>query len=221
MNTKALIGLVVIILIGAGAYMVWGRGGGYGPVSTVPVGGGSNSLQQLVAAGAPVTCTFSTTTASGGETGTIYIANGMVAGDFTVTDSKAGAINAHMITRDQTSYTWTSMSNQGFKSTINASNSPGQTQGQGVDYSAQMDYSCQAWTPDSSKFNLPANISFIATASYVPPPQGAGATGAGTVTPGGGTTGAPPVAGTAEQCAACNQLSGAQKAQCLAALNCQ
>lgn len=211
MNTKAVIGLVVIILIGAGAYMVWGRGGGYGPVSTVPVGGGSQSLEQLVAAGAPITCTFSTTTASGNESGTIFIANGMVAGNFSVTDSKTGVINAHMITRDQTSYTWTSMSNQGFKSTVSASGAAGQSQGQGVGYSAQMDYSCQAWNPDTGKFNLPTNISFVATASYVAPPQGAGATGAG---------GSAYPTGSSAQCAECNQLTGAQKAQCLAALNC-
>jgi hypothetical protein len=209
MNTKAIIGLIVIIIIGVGAYMVWGKGGGgYGPVSTVPVGGGSQSLQQLVAAGSPVTCTFSTTTASGNESGTIYIANGMVAGDFAVTDSKAGVINAHMIMRDQTNYTWTSASNQGFKSTVSTSGTSGQNQG--VDYSAQMNYSCQAWTADSSKFNLPATISFTATSAYTPPPQGAGATGAA----GAGTQ------GTSQQCAACNQLSGAQKAQCLAALQC-
>lgn len=165
MNTKAIIGLVVIILIGAGAYMVWGRGGGYGPVSTVPVGGGSQSLQQLVAAGSPVTCTFSTTTAGGTQNGTIYIANGMVAGDFAVSSPGGGTIDAHMITRDQTSYTWTSMSNQGFKSTVSTTGSTGQTQGQGVDYSAQMDYSCQAWNPDTGKFNLPANISFMSIAS--------------------------------------------------------
>src|SRR5665647_1555444 len=98
MNKKVLAGLVVIIIIGVGAYLVWGRGGGgYGPATIVPVGGGSSSLQSLVAAGAPVTCTFSTTTASGSESGTIYISNGMVAGDFVANAQGASAINAHMI----------------------------------------------------------------------------------------------------------------------------
>lgn len=212
MNTKVLVGVVAIIIIGASAYMVWGRGGtgGYGPTSTVPVGGGSQSIQQLVAIGNPVTCTFSTTTANGAESGTIYIANGMVAGDFTATAPSGGAIDAHMIMRDQTNYTWTSASTQGFKSTVSAS-STSSSQSQGVDYSAQMNYSCQAWNADASKFNLPANISFMTTASYTAPAQGAGATGAG-----GYST-----QGTAAQCAACDQLTGAQKAQCLAALNCQ
>lgn len=192
--------------------MLWGGGvtGGYGPASTVPVGGGSNSLQQLVAAGNPVTCTFSTTTSTGSQSGTIYISNGMVVGDFVANDPSAGAINAHMIMRDQTNYVWTSASTQGFKSTVGVTGST-QDQSQGVDYSAQMNYSCQAWNPDTSKFNLPANISFMTTASYTSPAQGAGATGAASAG----------IQGTAEQCAACNNLSGAQKAQCLAALSCQ
>jgi len=208
MNTKVIIGLIVLIIIGVGAYMIWGRSGGYGPVSTVPVGGGSQSIQQLVALGKPVTCTFSTTTASGSQNGTIYIANGMVAGDFTAQATGAGNINAHMIVRDNTSYVWTNLSAQGFKSTVNASSSA-QGSGQGIDYSAQMNYECQSWNADSGKFNLPKDISFTGTASFTQPDQGEGATGAGTGTH-----------GTAEQCAACNSLSGAAKAQCLAALSC-
>lgn len=158
MNMKALLGLIVIIIVGIGAYMLWGRGGGYGPATIVPVGGGSSSLQSLVAAGAPVTCTFSTTTASGSESGTIYIANGMVAGDFVANAPGASPINAYMIVQGGTSYVWTSMSNQGFKSTVGTTG--GSKPSQGVDYNAQMDYSCQAWKPDTSKFNLPATISF-------------------------------------------------------------
>jgi hypothetical protein len=208
MNTKVLAGLAVIIIIGIGAYVVWGRGGtgGYGPVTTVPIGG-ATSLQTLVAAGSPVVCTFSTTTASGSESGTIYISNGMAAGDFVANDSGASPINAYMIVKDATSYAWTSATDQGFKSTVGAN---GSGQNQSVGYTTQMDYSCQAWTPDSNKFNLPANVSFTATAGYVPP-AGAGES----VT--GATTG---VKGTAEQCAACNNLQGAQKAQCLVALSC-
>jgi hypothetical protein len=211
MNTKAIIGLIVLIIIGVGAYFVWGKmpGGTYGPTSTVPVGGGSQSIQQLVGLGKSVTCTFATTTASGSQQGTIYVSNGMVAGDFTANVTGGSPIDAHMIVRDNTSYVWTSATNQGFKSTVAAS-STGTGTGQGLDYSAQMNYECKSWNADSSKFNLPTNISFMSTAAYTQPDQGAGATGAA----GAG------VKGTAAQCAQCNTLSGSQKAQCLAALSC-
>ncbi len=210
MNTKTILGLIILIIIAVGAYFIWGKmpGGTYGPTSTVPVGGGSQSIQQLVGLGKSVTCTFSTTTASGSQQGTIYIANGMVAGDFTANAAGAGDINAHMIVRDNTSYVWTSASNQGFKSTVNASSTGSGSSG--IGYGEQMNYQCQGWNADSSKFNLPTNISFMSTAAYTQPDQGAGATGAAGAS----------VKGTAAQCAACNSLAGAQKAQCLAALSC-
>lgn len=202
----------MIIIIGVGVYVFLGSKGASqqaGNETSTSQSNSGSSLSSLVAAGQPVTCTFATTTATGSTNGTMYIANGMVAGDFTTVDSKAGSINSHMIVRDSTNYMWTSMSTQGFKSTVTPGQ-PASGQTQGVYYNAQVDYSCQPWTADAAKFNLPANISFVSTASFVPPQQGAGATGAGgSASPGSNA-----------QCAACNQLTGAQKAQCLAALQC-
>lgn len=220
MNTKAVVGVVALIVVAIGAYFLVSM---QAPVAQpanefTEQNGSAVSLQSLVAAGAPVTCTFSTTTAQGTESGTVYVANGNVAGDFTQTDSAQVSVSAHLIVEDQTSYVWTSASNTGYKSTVTQGQSS--MQSNGVSYNSQVNYSCQPWTPDQSKFDLPSNISFTATASYTPPSQGAGATGAGTVTPGGGTTGAPPVKGTAAQCAQCGTIPSAQKAQCLAALSC-
>ena len=208
MNTKAIITVIVLIVIAVGAYMFWGGGmmtPGQNATST-PQGQTSNgsSLSSLVASGQAVTCTFSTTTAAGSTSGTIYVAGGMVAGDF-FTNTSSQSVESHMIVRDGTNYVWTNLSNQGFKSSVNATT----TSNNGVDYNAQMNYSCQPWVATGTHFNLPTNISFVTTASFTPPSQGAGATGAGSGTK-----------GTAEQCAACNSLSGAQKAQCIAALQC-
>jgi len=210
---KALWGLVIIIIIGLGAYFILHGNKAMAPSSTTsstaPTAGGMQSLSALVAAGSPVTCQFASTTPQGRMQGTMYIANGMVAGDFTTQNPQAGTVNTHMLTRDNTSYVWTSLSTTGFKSTINAANA-NNAPSQGVSYSQPMDYQCQPWTVDSSKFSLPANISFITSASYTPPSQGAGATGAG------GSN----VQGTSAQCGQCDQLPAAQKAQCLAALHC-
>ncbi|MDE1924634.1 MAG: hypothetical protein KGH79_00415 [Patescibacteria group bacterium] len=215
MNTKALIGAVAIIIIAGGVYYFVAKNNS-APVAAPAAdftgqNGAAMSLQSLVAAGAPVACTFSTTTESGSESGTVYVANGAVAGDFTEKGAQ-GTIDAHMIVENNTSYVWTSMSTTGFKSTVTQGQAS--TQSNGVNYSSPMNYSCQPWTPDQSKFNLPSNISFTATASYTPPAQGAGATGAA-----GGSASAG-VKGTAAQCAQCNTLPSAQKAQCLAALQC-
>src|SRR6185437_1987332 len=165
------------------------------------------SLAGLVSAGQPVTCTFSTTTQSGEMHGTVYVAGGMVAGDFT-TAMGTSSIDAHMLVRDNTSYVWTSLSNQGFKSTVTNSATTSSSE-RGVEYGTPMTYSCSNWSVDASKFTLPGNISFSATPSFTAPPQGAGATGAATG-----------VKGTAEMCAKCNSLPSSQKAQCIAALQC-
>lgn len=161
MNMKVLIGVVVLVLLAAGAYMLWGIGapGGYGPKTNVVVGGGSTSIEQLVEAGSPVVCTFATSTSSGSESGTIYIANGMAAGDFTVNDAAAGSsLKAHMILKGAKSYAWTSASSQGFTSSVGTSTSSNQNQSLG--YTAQMNYACQAWVVDSGKFIVPGTISF-------------------------------------------------------------
>src|SRR6266404_5762862 len=98
---KALWGLAIIIIIGAGAYFLMKPGSAIAPKETVQnqaqnsAGNNGESLGALVAAGSPVTCTFSTTTASGSTHGTVYVANGMVAGDFT-TQASAGTIDSHM-----------------------------------------------------------------------------------------------------------------------------
>jgi hypothetical protein len=210
---KGLIGLAIIIIIGAGAYFLSKPNSAVAPAqlaatNNAPVG--MQSLGALVSAGTPVTCSFSTTTPNGTTQGTMYIANGMVAGDFTSNMGSQGPIDGHMLVRDNTSYVWTSLSSTGYKSTVTASTTAGGSKG--VDYNAKMDYSCQTWTVDSGKFTLPTNISFMTTSSYTPPPQGAGATGAAPA------TGAPK--GSAAMCAECNSLPSAQKAQCLAALQC-
>ncbi len=210
---KALLGLAIIIIIGAGAYFLTKPNGALAPAQMAGTNtpAGMPSLSTLVAAGSPVTCTFSTTTANGASQGTMYIANGMVAGDFTTNTPQGGTVDSHVLVRDSISYLWTSLSATGFKSTVTATSSGSSSGHLSVGYSTPMDYACQVWTVDSNKFMLPTNITFITTSSYTAPSQGAGATGAA-------PAGAPK--GTAAQCAQCNALPSAQKAQCIAALQC-
>lgn len=209
MNTKVVLGLAAIIIIGVGAYFFIGSNGsrlGDQNATSTPQAGGSspsgpNSLRALVAAGQAVTCTFSTTTADGSQTsGTIYATSGMVAGDF-VTNTASQAINSHMIVKDNASYVWTDLSTQGFKTTVGAGATSTTSTG-GVDYDAQMNFACQPWTPTGTHFNVPTNITFTDTASMTAPGSGSG------------------TSGNAQQCAACNQLTGSAKTQCLAALKC-
>lgn len=213
MNTKVIVGVVAVLIIGIGAYLLFAK---QTPSSQAPATtttgtvSGPKSIAAMVSVGAPVTCTYSTTTSSGTQSGTIYVAQGMVAGDFQM--SGQVTTQGHMIVRDSTSYVWMTMNGQtqAFKTAVNtnAQAAPGN---QGVNYNSSMNYSCQPWTPDSSKFTLPAGVTFMDTSAMgVPTPS------TGVSKPSTGTS----VKGSAGQCAACGELQGAQKAQCLAALHC-
>ncbi len=216
MNTKAIVGLIIIIAISLVGFLFLGNKTTHAPTigtaPAVPSGGNTKqgqSLRALVEANKPVACTFASTTASGTESGTMYIANGMVAGDFTI-QSANGNIDAHMITKDSTSYVWTSMSSVGFKSSVSTEASNKTTRG--VDYNSTMNYKCTVWTPDAKKFDMPKSITFTSTSAFVPPNPN--------VSAGAGGNADARIQGSPAQCSACAQLPSQQKAQCLTALHC-
>jgi hypothetical protein len=223
MSTKAIIGIVVsIIVIGVGFFFFSHES--KAPIAETNTAGelgtttaatdtstsvaAPQSLHDLVAQNKPLTCTFSTTSPQGTVSGTMYIANGKVAGDFITPGPNSATIQAHMIVRDETSYMWTSLNSTGFKTLVTKVN--GQEHSNSVDYNTKGNFSCQAWTPDESKFTLPKGINFQDMTSMGTMPAGmapGGAAGAG-------------MHGSAAQCGACNQLPAAQKAQCVEALHC-
>lgn len=117
----------------------------------------SQSLQELVAKGSSVKCTYG----ESGSEGTMYISSGKARGDFS-----AGTQKGHMVMMDKTSYIWMDGSSQGFKSSLDtsapttaAANSG--TASQGVDASKKMNYSCSPWSADASMFTLPTSVQFM------------------------------------------------------------
>src|SRR5262245_57043103 len=99
---KLIIAVVVILLIVLGLYLYSrnaeapadGDAPGNGGEST----GDTRSLRQLVALGTPQKCTFSSDYDGGRSEGTVYIANGMMRGDYTSkVDSSGTDISSHMI----------------------------------------------------------------------------------------------------------------------------
>lgn len=127
---------------------------------------GKMSMKNLVAAGVSQKCTFNESNDISQSSGTVYIANGKMRGDF---DSMAQgiAVKSHMIVDGEYSYVWTPDTNQGFKMSITAGESTGAsgssvTQGQQtVDYNQELAYSCEPWTADSSRFSLPSGVVFM------------------------------------------------------------
>ncbi len=217
MNRTVLIAIIILVLlVGGGAFYRMANRSKPTPVNQVgtqtevsPSTGASGvsaqqSMKDLLASGQSQQCTFSDET---GNTGTVYVANSKMRGDFNSTvDGKTTA--SHMIVDQPTAYVWMDGQTDGFKMSLDAVKQP-QGSTQSVDIDKKVDYTCTSWSTDASIFTLPAGIEFRDMGAFTVP--------SGTMQ----TSGMPATGGTAEQCAACNSLPAASQAQCKAALNCK
>jgi hypothetical protein len=171
------------------------------------------SLKDLFSAGIAQQCTY---TAPSNTSGKVYISSGKMRGDFTA-QVDAKPVATHMIVDGQTSYVWMEDQTTGFKMTFSSpspavpTGSPSSPQGQ-MDVNQQVDVTCLPWVADTSFFTLPSGVDFKDFSSMMVPPSGAKKI-------------VPNVTGTtdmrAQQCSACDQLSGDAAAQCKSALGCE
>ena len=171
----------------------------------------AKSLHDLLTIGENQTCVF--TDATTGTNGTVYITNGSMRGDITtlVNGTNTGS---HMIITDNTFYAWMTGQTSGVKASLDELNNvTTNPTTQSIDLNKQVDYDCDSWSVDTTKFTVPATIEFTDMTSImksIPTIDPAKNEGSGQ-----GTS-----PGASNQCAACDNLSGDTKAQCLQALNC-
>lgn len=219
MNKKTLpviIGVVLLLLVGG--WYFYTKGGLLTQKKTVSNSDTPNNDQQvesstnlkdLLTKGVSQTCTYS----SDGGSGKIYVAGGVMRGDFeTKVDTKM--MKSHVIVKDNTSYVWTDDSKTGFKMAFDPNSvdtsvkNDTPTQNQAADLSANYDYKCSVWIKDASQFAPPTDVTFssfeIPTTSGQTAPGASGAAGSD----------------NSSQCSYCNALSGDDKTQCLTALKC-
>lgn len=210
MSTKVIGVLLAIIAIAGGVYYISNRdsitAGLVGDRAQMPAG--PMSLKELIAGGVSQKCTFADTSAEIPTEGTVYVGGGKVRGDFSAT-SQGKAMGMHMIADGATMHTWIDGMTSGFKMDMAASQSGTNTQ-QSFDSDKKIDYHCESWAVDASRFVLPSDITFQDMAAMM---QGA--------MPGAGAGTVPQMQATAAQCQACDQLPDAQKNTCRAALKCQ
>ena len=115
------------------------------------------SLKDLMMGGKNQMCTLKFASGGTGVEGTVYVTGGQVRGDFT-TDSAAGKVGAHMIVKDEITYSWADTYNMGFKAPVDVT--PAAAGNGGVDVNSKFDYTCQAWVVDQAKFELPKEVKF-------------------------------------------------------------
>lgn len=124
------------------------------------------STAELIARGGDHVCTFDQTVENSRSTGTVYISNGKMRGDFK-SDVSAGGTNmsveSHMISDGEFMYTWSSMMPTGFKmAIIDSATADGTTptSQEMFDANMKLSYDCDPWSADASKFTLPSTVTF-------------------------------------------------------------
>ncbi len=121
------------------------------------------SLADLINRGSNLTCEFNSEVDENGYSskGTIYISSGNMRGDFvTTTDSKT--TNMNMIRNGNDNYIWGDEMETGIKMTLSQEDLAEETNeaSKYVDLNKKLDYKCNPWGVDQSKFTPPSNIKF-------------------------------------------------------------
>lgn len=157
-NPKLLIvGVIVLILVGVGAFMMMGNKG-----TNTTSSSGSNaftSIKDALSKSLSLQCEF---TDSDGRSSKVYIKNGAVRGDFSgATVEESGS----MIMRDKKMYVWNGA--QGFMMELPDENmdydGDGTTQNQGESFMKEIEQykeSCKPAVVSDSLFTVPSDVTF-------------------------------------------------------------
>lgn len=209
MNRNLLISIIVIVLLllGVGFYLMRNQGS-QNPVQQAVEQAAQNAsrgtIQSLI--GKNQMCKVSYPDGNG--SGTVYVSGDKVRGDFNI-QAESQTMNTHMIQGGQEIYMWNDGSNQGTKIKIDP-NQPTPSapagQPQTADLNQEVDYSCNNWSPDESKFRVPTDVQFMDMSQMMQKPGGTGPMPTGTGTP-------------KIDPSICNQIpDAAAKAECLKSL---
>lgn len=219
MNKKigVIILVVLLVLLGGGAYVMMNKSSKTPTAEGTPTASPTETtaqaaltqgtLKSLMGLAKPQTCTFTSSDAT--TTGTVFVTDGKMAGDFTTT-KEGNTVTAHMVVSDGYSYLWTGMTKVGFKVSLAEAQKAEatSTNNQGVGLNENVSYSCKDWSVDASKFTIPTDIKF---STFTMPQKAAPQTGSG-------VSGS----GAAVGCSACDSLpEGAAQTACKTQLHCQ
>ncbi len=167
MNTNALIGLVaLVVVVGGGIWFFSSK-----DASGLPTGGvgietsaeGTASFAEFLGRGGSWTCTIDVTNPEAPTEGVVFLSGENMRGDFTSrpTTMQGVEVASHMIRVDGFFYTWTNLAPQGMKIAAPTSiENPGPA-GDVINLEAPVQYACQPWVEDASKFEPPSEITFM------------------------------------------------------------
>lgn len=178
MTSKAIIGgVVLVIIIGGGAWYVFSKGGSGAPVSLGGVEDTKNGVMEGVGTfkdiftrGGSWKCEVKTAYEGVPSEGTFYVSGEEFRGDFSSNFEGQGMVTSHLINAaDGYTYSWTDAYPQGMKMKISEKTdvpsegdvSETEEPEGGIDYNQDVQYSCGPWAVDASKFSPPAEVTFM------------------------------------------------------------
>ena len=162
---KIIIGLVAaVVVIGGGAWYVSSQKSDNaaleGSMEQKEENAGEGTLGALIARAGSWTCTVKTDIENAPSEGVAYIADGQIRADFTST-IQGKAVVSHMISADSYIHTWSDAYPQGVKMKIPEGDAAASTEYGGVSYDSHVDYDCNPWIKDGSKFTPPSDVTFM------------------------------------------------------------
>jgi len=165
MNTNALIGVIVaIVVVGGGAWYLTTQGtpSPEGPEAVQQEAAGEGTFAELMMRSGSWKCDITTTIEEAPSTGVAYIADGKIRADFTSTPAATGQpVTSHMISADGYVYTWSDMYPQGMRIMIPEGEATVDTEVGGMAYDSRVDYDCQPVAANASLFVAPSDVTFM------------------------------------------------------------
>jgi len=162
-NTFLLLAVGAIVVVGGG-YFLFSNSSGSNTGESMMEESASGTFASLIARGQNLECTFEHNDGTNVSSGTVYLANGAtrIRGNFTIEQSGAGPMEAHMIRDGGYNYIWGSFYPQGIKSKVSAEEEGklfSTKEGSGIDEDTTFD--CKPWNVNASVFSLPSGVGFM------------------------------------------------------------
>ncbi|MES2087577.1 MAG: hypothetical protein V4467_01140 [Patescibacteria group bacterium] len=163
-NKKIIIGVAVLVVLVSGYFLVTGGGMKYGKDAGVLPNGKKMAFSELVKQNGFYKCDIQQNAGDAETSGVTYVHAGMIRGEYTTTVSGV-TVGTNIIVRDGYTYSWTSLApGMGFKAKVATTESNNGGAGPAGTYSFNADqigdYNCQTVPSDTSRFTLPAGVTF-------------------------------------------------------------
>ncbi len=121
----------------------------------------SGTMKELISRGGNYKCEFTFNSDVADSSGVVYLSGNKLRGDFTSDEKVSGTqVKSYMVNDGEFSYVWSSIMPVGVKIKNNLTEDSSSQATQSFDYNQKLDYKCESWNVDNSKFDLPADVKF-------------------------------------------------------------